>query len=161
MRAQHTVGRQAVARPRMPGKASEIAGTAEAIALRLANRLSLDIARHPHTRDVHIAHLNGAISMALSLGCITEDRAMQLRKACGQMMTGAALPSSDATTIEPGYARIIVAVRRNAGASVAKPEELADLGIADACEMLARLKTDGIIGEPDMFGFHPLHAAEV
>lgn len=162
MRTHPTTGpRQAISRPRLPGKATEIAGAAEAIALRLANRLSLDITRHSHTREIHVAHVNGAISMALSLGCLTEERAMQLRKACGQMMTGAALPTSNATAIEPGYARIIVAVRRNAGASINKPVELEDLGIVGARAVLDRLMADGIIAGPDMFGFHPLRAAEV
>lgn len=149
--------------PRMAGKASlrrALASSAELAALRLAETLSRDTARNPLTLNTHIAHVNGAIGMALSLGILTEDRAMQLRKACGQMMTGAPLPASEAN-IEPGYARIIVAVRHNAGASLTKPDELADMGVVAARSMLDRLQADGILGEADMFGFHPLRAGEV
>lgn len=153
-----------VSHPRMAGTASlrkALASAAELAALRLAETLSRDAARNPVTLNTHIAHVNGAIGMALSLGILTEDRAMQLRKACGQMMAGTPLPTSEAAAIEPGYARIIAAVRRAAGASLTNPPEMADLGTAKAREMLDRLRSDGIVGEPDIFGHCALRAAEV
>lgn len=150
--------------PRKAGKTAvrmALGNAAEMVALRLAETFGRDTVRNPVTRDAHVAYVNGAIGMALSLGLLPEERAMQLRNACGQMMTGAALPASDSPAIDPGYARIIVAVRRNAGASLSKPAELVELGTVGARAMLVRLQADGIIAEADMFGFHPLRAAEV
>lgn len=150
--------------PRKAGKTSmrmALGSAAEMIALRLAETLGRDAMRNPVTRDAHIAHVNGAIGMALSLGLLTEDRAMQLRKACGQMMTGTPLPASDSAPIDPNYARIIVAVRRAGGASIANPPELTELGTAHARQTIERLRADGIVGEPDIFGHCAMRAAEV
>ncbi|WP_199098987.1 hypothetical protein [Dyella sp. ASV21] len=149
-----------VHKARSVGK-TEVGAAAEAITLRLALTLSRDVSRNPQACAAHSAYINGAIGMALSLGLLSEDRAMQLRKACGQMMTGATLPPSDVPTIDPAYARIIVAVRRNAGATLTSPIEMADLGTTGARAVLARLQQDGIVGEPDMLGFYPLRAGEV
>jgi hypothetical protein len=134
---------------------------AEMVILRVAEVLSRDATRNPHTREAHTAYVSGAIGMAISLGVLTEDRAMQLRKACGLMMTGATIPEPGAVAIDPDYARIIVAVRRNAGATLTTPVELADIGTTAAQDMLTRLQADGIIGEADMLGFYPLRAGEV
>lgn len=165
MRNHASTARTVVANhPRLAGKSSlraALASAAELSALRLAETLSRDVARNPVTLNAHIAHVNGAIGMALSLGILTEDRAMQLRKACGLMMSGSALPTSEAAAIDPNYARIIVAVRRAGGASVANPPELAELGTTKARETIERLRADGIVGEPDIFGHSALRAAEV
>jgi len=156
-----TTSTRAVIHEPRRGSRVAMASAAEMIALRLAEVLGRDVTRNPVTRDAHVAHVNGAIGMALSLGLLTEDRAMQLRKACGQMMTGATLPASDAAAIDPNYARVIVAVRRAGGASIANPPELAELGTTKARETIDRLRADGIVGEPDIFGHCALRAAEV
>lgn len=97
-----------VSHPRRAGKTfprKALASAAEFSALRLAETLSRDAACNPVTLSTHVAHVNGAIGMALSLGILTEDRAMQLRKACGQMMSGTPLLASEAA-IERGYVRM-------------------------------------------------------
>lgn len=162
MHTDATANRGAI-RSRQIGKTAmaNVSAEAERVILRMANRLAIETTKHPHTRDANCAHINGAISLALSMKIVAEDRAMQLRNACGQLLTGAALPVAAGDGADPEYSRLIVAVRRSAGATLDKPDELAQLGLAKAREVLDRMRADGIVGDPDMLGFYPLLAVEV
>jgi hypothetical protein len=130
----------------------------EGTVLRMATGLSVDSAKHPDTRRAHGTFLNGGISLALSLGLISEQRAMTLRNACSHLLDGAELPAQmpGQPVIGPAdtdYVRVIVAVRRNGGASMDQPADVASLGVTGARKMLDRLRADGVIGEADMLGF--------
>jgi hypothetical protein len=133
----------------------------EAAVLHMAGRLSVDSAKYAENRSAHGTYLNGAISLAVSLNLITEQRAMTLRNACSHLLDGVDMPAQvPAPPVDAAYARVIHAVRRNLGASMDSPADVACLGVTGARKMLERLRADHIIGEADMLGFSRLAVEE-
>lgn len=133
---------------------------AEALALRLADGLSRDASRDPVAHTAHLSYVSGAIYMAAALGHLTDKRALRLRESCGQMLAGVTLPVAPADTLEGEYARLVLAIRRHGGATLHTPDALAQLGMAKASDMLARMQRDGLLHEADMWGFHAIRAGE-
>lgn len=134
----------------------------EAAVLQMASRLSADAAQYAENRSAHGTYLNGAISLAVSLNLLTEQRAMTLRNACSHLLDGVDMPAQvPAPPVDAAYARIIHAVQRNLGASMDSPADVAGLGVTGARKMLDRLRADHIIGEADIFGFCRLDATGV
>src|ERR1700744_5337347 len=142
-----------------------LAGTVELTVMRMANRLGLDARTNPDAAKQHAAYVNGAIALALTMGVLTEERALALRAACGQLIGGTGLPATspsliDALRDDTAYARLVVAVRRPGGAPMTPPIDIAALGSADAKEMLDRMQPDGVIKPPDMFGHYAIATVE-
>jgi len=142
-----------------------LAGTVELAVLRMANRLGLDAKTNPEAAKQHSAYVNGAIALAITMGILTEERALALRAACGELIGGVGLPATSPSLIgalrgDSAYARIVVAVRRHGGATATTPVELAELGTSQAREMLDRMQRHGVIKAPDMFGHYAIATVE-
>lgn len=65
-----------------------LAGTVELTILRMAIRLGLDAKTNPEAAKQHSAYVNGAIALAMTLGILTEERALALRAAYGELIGG-------------------------------------------------------------------------
>lgn len=161
----HPETSQAVTTGRHSRSKAALAGTVELTVMRMANRLGLDARTNPDAAKQHAAYVNGAIALALTIGVLTEERALALRAACGQLIGGIGLPATSPSLIgalrdDAAYARIVVAVRRHGGATVTTPIELAELGSSNAKEMLNRMQRDGVIKPPDMFGHYAIATVE-
>lgn len=142
-----------------------LAGTVELTIMRMANRLGLDAKINPDAAKQHSAYVNGAIALAMTMGILTDERALALRVACGELIGGAGIPATSPSLIEAlsddtAYARIVVAVRRHGGATITTPIELAELGSPRAREMLDRMQRDGVIKAADMFGHYTIANVE-
>jgi hypothetical protein len=147
--------------PSGTGTTRHSGGEAESIVLRMASSLSLDTARHPQARPEHLAHLGGAIALALSLGCLSEPRAVRLRTACATLLDGAIEKRcSTRAAVDRPYRTFVAEVRRNGGVSESSPPAMAELSRGSARLMLQLMKDDGLIGEPDIFGFHSVRHPE-
>lgn len=128
----------------------------EGAILRTAACLSQDLALHPGARASHISHISGMLGMAVTLGALPDDRAVQIRSACVQILDGAigsATPLRNAA--DPAFAAVTAAVRRHGGASLNEPLAMAGLDPGVAAQYLGRLIAARIVGGADASGFHP------
>ena len=152
--------RRSDTRRRVAASHATCAPNAEALALRLAEGLSRDASRNPIAHTAHLSYVSGAIYMAAALGHLTDARALRLRESCGQMLAGVTLPAAPSEAVDGEYARLVLAVRRHGGATPHSPDALAQLGLARATEMLARMQNDGLLHDADMWGFYAIRAGE-
>jgi hypothetical protein len=161
----HAQNTHVVSAGRRQGMKVALAALVERTVLRIANSLGLDARMHPDAAKNHAAYVNGAILMAETLGHITGERALWLRAAAGQLIGGAGLPATSASLLDAlrgdeAYTRIVTAVRRAGGATLATPVELSELGLAGARDMLERMQRDGVLKAPDMFGHYAVATVE-
>jgi hypothetical protein len=119
----------------------------------MAGVLSADVASHPQARPQHLAYVSGAIALAMALGVISEERALQIRRASVDLFDGAARPLR-AGAADPAFATLVTAVRRHGGASLNEPLAMAELSPSRAAHMLARLIATGVVDGGDVTGYH-------
>lgn len=130
------------------------ADRAEGVILRMAGVASADVAQYPSTRPMHQAHIAGAIEMALNMGMLTDQRALQLRQACIELLDGARRATPGQAAPDPAFASMVTAVRRHGGASLNEPLGMAELPAGRAAQMLARLIAAQVVDTGDVHGFH-------
>lgn len=147
-------GRQADVRPLLSPFQTE------GVILRMAGVLSADAALHPGARKEHLAYINGALSVAASLGVLSDERALAVRTAAINLFDSATRPARERAAADPAFAQMISAVRRKGGASLRAPLPMAELGEDAARAMLGRLMAAGVIGAARPGGFHPITAGE-
>jgi len=147
--------------PRVPNAAQPrlLAEHTEGCILRMAAVLSADAAKSPATLREHIAYVSGALALAVSTGALSDQRALEVRKACLGLFDGARQPRAEYRA-DPAFAALVSAVRRNGGASLDAPLPMAELTRTAAAAMLGRLMATGIVGAADLTGFHPVIAGE-
>lgn len=131
----------------------------EGAILRMAAVLSADATRSTVALREHVAYVGGALALAVSLGLLTDHRALEVRKACLGLFDGARHPAGEHRA-DPAFAAMVSAVRRNGGASTDAPLPMAELTRPAATAMLGRLMAAGIVGAADLTGFHPVIAGE-
>ncbi|MGE7139636.1 hypothetical protein ACQKIE_18575 [Luteibacter sp. NPDC031894] len=125
----------------------------------MAAVLSVDAAMSPEALREHIAYVGGALALAVTLGVLSDHRALEVRKACLGLFDGVRHPRREHRA-DPAFAAMVSAVRRNGGASLEAPLPMAELPRAAATAMLGRLMTAGIVGAADLAGFHALTTGE-
>lgn len=131
----------------------------EGTILRMAGVLSADAARHPSAHKEHVAYISGALALATSVGVLTDERALEVRRAALALFEAACYPEREYRA-DPAFAAMVSAVRKKGGASVDAPLAMAELGSTAAKAMLGRLMAAGIVGAADAAGFHPVIAGE-
>jgi hypothetical protein len=131
----------------------------EGVVMRMAAVLSADAAKSTTARAQHIAYVGGALALAVSLGVLSDDRALEVRRAAIALVDAAALPAREYRA-DPAFAVMVSAVRKKGGASLDAPLPMAELDRTAAVAMLGRLMAAGIVGGPDAAGLHRIIAGE-
>jgi hypothetical protein len=129
------------------------------VILRMAASLSADATRSAAAHEAHVAYVSGALALAVSLGVLTDERGLEVRRAALVLFEAAAVPER-AHRADPAFAAMVSAVRKKGGASLDAPLPMAELDRRAATAMLGRLMAAGIVGQADVTGFHPVIAGE-
>lgn len=153
---RHPTHPTAAAHAAMAARALMSPEQTEGVIIRAAGCLSQDLANHPSARTCHLSNISGMLGLAVALGILTDDRAVEIRRATVELFDGAVQGGNSRRHVaDPTFAAIVAAVRRHKGASLNEPLAMAELSPGDAAQFLGRLISARIVGQADASGFHP------
>jgi DNA segregation ATPase FtsK/SpoIIIE-like protein len=141
---------------------------AVAALMRLVGRLTADAAGDARRLQAHRHYVAGYLTALEATGVLPHPQLLQLQRTCEVLLEGsltlqditAMKHSGNGNASDPTYLRAVTLVNRARVADAAALASQLDTSTVIARRLIERMQADGLVGEPDLFGIHPLKAAE-
>lgn len=141
---------------------------AVAALMRLVGRLAADAANAPSRLQAHRHYVSGYLTALEAARVLPYQQLLTLQQTCEVLLEGpltlqditAMKTSGNGNAIDPTYLRAVTLVNRACCADPAVLASQLDTTEVNARRLIERMEADGLVGERDLFGIHPLKAAE-